>query len=47
MTTDAGSVEAQDLGQLIEADRYLKEKQAAAAPHRRILYNKYVPGGTV
>ena len=47
MTTDAGSVEAHDLGQLVEADRYLQQKAAAAAPHRRIGYGKFVPPGTV
>ena len=45
-TTDAGTVEEHDLDELIAADRYLKEQAAAAAPHRRIGYGKFVPPGT-
>lgn len=46
MTTDAGSVEEHDLGQLIEADKYLQQQAAAKAPHRRLRYGKYIPPGT-
>jgi hypothetical protein len=47
--TDAGEVEAHDLVDIIEADKYLAAK-AAAAPtnkHRGLRFNKIIPPGTI
>lgn len=46
MTNDAGSVEEHDLGQLIEADKYLRAKDAATRPIRAVGYGKFIPPGT-
>ena len=46
--TDAGEVEAQDLAALIEADKYLKAKNAVSAgTNRGLRFNKLVPPGTI
>lgn len=48
--TDAGEVQAQDLGAMIEADKYLAAKAAAqsTATNRRrgLRFNKLIPPGT-
>ena len=47
--TDAGEVEAHDLDQIIQADKYLAAK-AAAAPtnkHRGLRFNRIIPPGTI
>jgi len=44
-TGDAGSVEQQDLGQLIEADRYLASKDAAKKGLAAIHRTKVIPPG--
>jgi hypothetical protein len=49
--TDAGEVTAQDLGAMIEADKYLAAKNAAAGgqttTRRGLRFNKLIPPGTV
>lgn len=44
--TDAGEVEAQDLGAMIEADKYLSAKAAASSKSRGLRINKLLPPGT-
>jgi hypothetical protein len=44
--TDAGEVEAQDLASMIEADKYLSAKTAAATKTRGLRFNKLLPPGT-
>jgi hypothetical protein len=43
---DAGSAEQFDLKDLIAADQYLSNKQAAAGRNRGLRFNKLVPDGT-
>ncbi len=43
--TDAGTVEMHPLPDLIEADRYLKQKAAGGKPHRGVRFTKLVPPG--
>jgi hypothetical protein len=45
--TDAGEVEAHDLSQLIEADKYLASRNAASATNKRrgLRFNKLIPPG--
>ena len=45
--TDAGEVESQDLSKLIEADKYLKARDAAAKKTRGLRFNKIVPPGSI
>jgi hypothetical protein len=47
--TDAGEVEAHDLRQQIEADKYLAAKAAASSGnvHRGLRFNKLIPPGTI
>lgn len=47
--TDAGEVEARDLSEQIEADKYLASKAAASATnrHRGLRFNKIIPPGTI
>lgn len=47
--TDAGEVEAHDLREQIEADKYLAAKAAASSTnkHRGLRFNKIVPPGTI
>jgi hypothetical protein len=47
--TDAGEVEAHDLVDIIEADKYLAAKAAAAGTnkHRGLRFNKIIPPGTI
>lgn len=49
--TDAGEVESQDLGSMIEADKYLSAKNAAASSgtntRRGLRFNKLTPPGTI
>jgi len=49
--TDAGEVEAQDLGDMIEADKYLSAKNAAASgtgnTRRGLRFNKLLPPGSI
>lgn len=42
---DAGSVEQHELGEQIEADRYLASKEAAKSKRRGLRFNKLVPPG--
>jgi hypothetical protein len=48
--TDAGEVEAQDLGAMIEADKYLSARSAAtnsgSNTRRGLRFNKLIPPGT-
>lgn len=48
--TDAGEVEAQDLGAMIEADKYLSARSAATNSvtntRRGLRFNKLLPPGT-
>lgn len=44
--TDAGEVESQDLGAMIEADKYLSAKAAASTKFRGLRLNKLLPPGT-
>jgi hypothetical protein len=44
---DAGSVEQHPLPDQIEADRYLRSKEATADKKRGLRFNKLVPPGTV
>jgi hypothetical protein len=44
--TDAGEVEAQDVTSMIEADKYLSAKRAAASKSRGLRFNKLLPPGT-
>ena len=46
-TTDQGSVTAHSLPELVEADKYLKESEAAATPGLGIRFRQLVPGGTI
>lgn len=46
--TDAGEVEAHDLSQLIEADKYLASRAAAnstSSKRRGLRFNKLIPPG--
>ena len=49
--TDAGEVEAQDVASMIEADKYLSAKNAAAGSgtntRRGLRFNKLIPPGTI
>jgi hypothetical protein len=45
--TDAGEVEAHDLDQIIEADKYLAAKAATASKSRGLRFNKIIPPGTI
>lgn len=48
--TDAGEVEAHDLDQIIEADKYLAAKAAvsnASNTRRGLRFNKLIPPGTI
>ena len=45
VTGDAGSVEQQDLSQLIEADRHLASKEAAKKGLAAIRRTKVIPPG--
>lgn len=42
---DAGSVEQHKLTEQIEADRYLRSKEAARSKNRGLRFNKLVPPG--
>lgn len=47
--TDAGEVEAQDISQQIEADKYLSARSAVSAAgnrHRGLRFSKLIPPGT-
>ena len=48
--TDAGEVEAHDLDQIIEADKYLASKAAVSSSgntRRGLRFNKLIPPGTI
>lgn len=47
--TDAGEVEAHDLREQIEADKYLASKAAASSGnvHRGLRFNRIIPPGTI
>jgi hypothetical protein len=48
--TDAGEVEAHDLDQIIEADKYLASKAAVSGENntrRGLRFNKLIPPGTI
>lgn len=49
--TDAGEVESQDVAAMIEADKYLSAKNAAAGSstnkRRGLRFNKLLPPGTI
>lgn len=48
--TDAGEVESQDLGDMIEADKYLSAKNAASGTgntRRGLRFNKLLPPGSI
>lgn len=47
--TDAGEVEAHDLDQIIEADKYIAAKKAASSTnvHRGLRFNRIIPPGTI
>lgn len=49
--TDAGEVESQDVGDMIEADKYLSAKSAtvggASRTRRGLRFNKLIPPGTI
>jgi hypothetical protein len=42
---DAGSVEQHSLAEQIDADKYLKAKEAARSKRRGLRFNKIVPPG--
>lgn len=42
---DAGSVEQHKLSDQVDADRYLKSKEAANSKRRGLAFNKLVPPG--
>jgi hypothetical protein len=42
---DGGSVQAHDLGEQIEADRYLSERTAVGTTRRGLRFSKMVPPG--
>lgn len=44
--TDAGEVEAHDLTQIVEADKYLAAKAAVQGKHRGLRINRLLPPGT-
>jgi len=44
--TDAGEVVAQSIPDMIEADKYLAARNAAAASNRGLRFNKLIPPGT-
>lgn len=46
VTTDAGTVEQHSLGDLIEADRYVKSSEAAKSKGLGIKLTKLSPDGT-
>ena len=43
---DAGSVEQHKLSEQVEADRYLRSKEAAKSKKRGLRFNKFSPPGT-
>jgi hypothetical protein len=43
--TDAGEVESQDVGDMIEADKHLAGKRAMADPSRAVRRVCYIPPG--
>lgn len=43
--TDAGEVESHDLDKIIEADKYLTAKKAAATKSRGLRFNQILPPG--
>ena len=48
--TDAGEVEAQDISQQIEADKYLSARSAVSGAtnrHRGLRFSKLIPPGTI
>jgi hypothetical protein len=45
--TDAGEVVAQSIPDMIEADKYLASRNATAASHRGLRFNKIIPPGSV
>ena len=49
--TDAGEVESQDVGDMLEADKYLSAKSAttggASRTRRGLRFNKLIPPGTM
>ena len=45
--TDAGEVEAHDLDQIIEADKYLAAKAASTKANRGLRFNRIIPPGTI
>ena len=45
--TDAGEVVAQSIPDMIEADKYLASRNAPAAAHRGLRFNKLIPPGSV
>jgi len=44
-SNETGAVEQQPLGELIDADRYLASKEAAANPRKALRFTKLVPPG--
>jgi hypothetical protein len=42
---DAGSVEQHDIGEMIEADRYLRTRCVTESPRRGLRFTKLVPPG--
>ena len=44
---DGVKVEQHDLKQIVEADRYLSNRNAASKPHRGLRFSKIVPPGAV
>jgi len=44
-SNETGAVDQQPLGELIEADRYLASKDAAASPRKSLRFTKLVPPG--
>lgn len=43
--TDAGEVESHDLDKIIEADKYITAKKAAATKSRGLRFNQILPPG--
>lgn len=46
VSTDAGTVESRSLKELIEADKYLQEKETATNPTKQFRFAKLIPPGT-
>jgi hypothetical protein len=44
---DAGTVKQQPLSELMKADQYLKQNQAASKAHQGLRFNKLIPPGSV